>query len=259
MFSLTVLYMGINPDTLILTLCISFDHFIYLFSKMSWTIYFHEGGPTRPWPLNLTIRHLTRMHCTTPSMITAPCSHSRHLHPTPPILAPSPARLATGARQDHGQGQPSLPPGAPPQSRLCLLECLQPTQVVGTKLPDSICAPWNPMFEPDVSPNCRRHGGCPAQPVGEHVCSPRLHQKGKDFPPSLVAPWAFVAFQCEMSEVLCCVCRCIWFWLRSSRSLSQSSPCLRLCKCPCIEVSIVQQSVVSLITHGREEGGGSGG
>lgn len=115
--------------------------------KMSWTIYFHYGGPTRAWPLSLTIPHLTRMRCTTPSMTTAPRSHSRHLHPTPPFLAPSPARLATGARQDHGQDPPSLPRGSLPQYRLCPLECLQPTQVVRKRLPDSICAPWNPMFE----------------------------------------------------------------------------------------------------------------
>lgn len=143
------------------------------------------------------------------------------------------------------------------------------------KRQDSIAAHWSPMFElVGISQLCRRHGGCSAQPVGEHICSPRLHQKGKDFQPSTqwldcvlcpvaefytpqktflsVPPRQHLQRFCVISYSLplfCFVCRFIWFWLRSLQSLSQSSPYSHLCKCSCIEVSIVQRSVVSLMTQ----------
>lgn len=60
---------------------------------------------------------------------------------------------------------------------------------------DLISAQLSPMFElVAVSQLCRRHGGCSAQPVGEHVCSPRLHQKGKDLPPSAFHAMAQLCF-----------------------------------------------------------------
>lgn len=143
------------------------------------------------------------------------------------------------------------------------------------KRQDSISARLSPMFElVGISQLCRRHGGRSAQPVGEHLCSPRLHPKGKDFPPSafhalaqlcflscckILQPpkkhffqTASAAFLCEISYCLllfCFVCRFIWFWQRSLQSLSQLSPYSRSCKCSCMEVSIAQHSVVSLMTQ----------
>lgn len=63
------------------------------------------------------------------------------------------------------------------------------------KRQDSISSQISPMFELiGISQLCRRHGGCSAQPVGEHVCSPRLHPKGKDFPPSAFHALAQLCF-----------------------------------------------------------------
>lgn len=82
-----------------------------------------------------------RMHCTIQSMETTPSCQNKaplfhRLHLTAPVLACAPACPATGARRVSfrrlGCGQPpaSLSLGCPPQYRLCLLECLHPTQVL---------------------------------------------------------------------------------------------------------------------------------
>lgn len=224
--------MSFNPYTLILTLCI-----LQCFSphKMPWTTHFHEGGPTRAWPLSPTTPRLTRMRCTTPNTTTAPRSHSRHLHPTPSFLAPSPAPPATGAsRQDRGPDPPSLPRASPPQCRLCPPECLQqPTQVVRKTLPDWICCTvtshaWSCLL---LSPNCRRHGGRPAQPVGEHVCSPRVHQKGRGFsPPSPLAMWAFLQhFSVKSVENMSVLCAGLYDSGCAALSHCLSRRCVHVC------------------------------
>lgn len=107
------------------------------------------------------------------------------------------------------------------------------------KRQDSISARLSPMFElVAISQLCRRHGGRSAQPVGEHLCSPRLHPKGKEIflrqpstlrlncvfcpvakfsnPPKNISfsstQTASAAFWCEISYCLllfCFVCRFI--------------------------------------------------
>lgn len=75
-----------------------------------------------------------RKHCIILSVITSPTSHSMallfpHLHLTVPVLATGAKGVST-RRSACVKALAFLHLGCPPQYRLCLLDCLTPTQVL---------------------------------------------------------------------------------------------------------------------------------